>query len=249
MCLPSEENVYVPLIVAKCTKVVETKGLNIVGIYRIPGNTAAMNLLSERINQNGMDEQTWNDPRFDDVNVVSSLLKLFIRSLPDPLLPNELYNSFINADKLTDQVQRLNELKSLLKKLPVHNYETLKHLIKHLNRVSQNSMGNLMEPRNLAIVFGPSIVRNLNLETAVKHMKHQCCIVESLLTQYNFFFENETVPILREKTQVEVESSSEIPSAEFLLENVAKIEREYIFIQNLQDFWGYTSSFVHLNFL
>jgi hypothetical protein len=33
--------------------------------------------------------------------------------------------------------------------------------------------------KNLAIVFGPTIVRNLNLETAVKHMKHQCCIVES----------------------------------------------------------------------
>jgi hypothetical protein len=49
--------VYVPLIVAKCTKVMETKGLNIVGIYRIPRNTAAMNLLSERINQYGMDEQ------------------------------------------------------------------------------------------------------------------------------------------------------------------------------------------------
>jgi hypothetical protein len=38
------------------------------------------------------------------------------------------------------------------------------------------------------------------------------------LTQYNFFVENETVPILRAKTQMEVESSSEIPSAEFLLE-------------------------------
>lgn len=137
---------------AKCTQVVETKGLNIVGIYRIPGNTAAMNLLSERINQNGMDEQTWKDPRFDDVNVVSSLLKLFIRSLPDPLLPIALYHSFIVADKLTDEAQRLNEIKHLLKKLPVHNYETLKHLVRHLNCVSQNSMGNLMDRRNLSIV-------------------------------------------------------------------------------------------------
>lgn len=187
--MQSEENMYVPLIVAKCTKVVETKGANIVGIYRIPGNTAAITALSESVNRNGLDEQTLNDPRWEDVNVVSSLLKLFIRSLPEPILPNELYSSFINADKLTDQVQRFNEIKMLLKKLPPHNHETLKHLIRHLNRVSQNCLNNLMEPRNLAIVFGPSIVRKSNdsLETVVKDMRHQCCIVESLVTHVSNF--------------------------------------------------------------
>lgn len=138
-----------PLMVAKCTNIVETKGLNIVGIYRIPGNTAAISNLNELINRNGMDEQTLSDPKWDDVNVVSSLLKLFIRSLPEPILPNELYGSFIDADKIPDQAQRFHELKTLLRKLPQHNYETLKHLIAHLTRVSQNAAINLMEPRNL----------------------------------------------------------------------------------------------------
>jgi len=148
-CLQSEENFYVPLLVAKCTKIVETKGLNVVGIYRIPGNTAAISYLNELINRNGMDEQTLNDPKWEDVNVVSSFLKLFIRSLPEPILPNELYGSFIEADKLSDQSQRFQELKVLLRKLPQHNYETLKHLIEHLNNVSKNALINLMEPRNL----------------------------------------------------------------------------------------------------
>jgi Rho GTPase-activating protein 21/23 len=81
-------------------------------------------------------------------------------------------------------VHRLIELKSLLKKLPPHSYETLKHLMCHLNRVSSNCVINLMEPRNLAIVFGPSVVRTANetLETAVKDMKHQCQIVEALVS-------------------------------------------------------------------
>lgn len=68
------------------------------GIYRIPGNTAAISALTEQVNR-GFDEQTLNDPKWEDVNVVSSLLKLFIRSLPDGLLPNDTYNSFIEADK------------------------------------------------------------------------------------------------------------------------------------------------------
>lgn len=203
--MQSEENFYVPLLVAKCTKIVETKGMNIVGIYRIPGNTAAITNLNELINRNGMDdEQTLNDPKWEDVNVVSSLLKLFIRSLPEPILPNELYNYFIEADKKSDHNQRFQELKILLGKLPQHNYETLKHLIAHLNRVSDNAVVNLMEPRNLgnlfliiltnmysiysyfylAIVFGPSIVRKTNdsLEMVVKDMRHQCQIVESLIS-------------------------------------------------------------------
>ncbi|XP_070506165.1 rho GTPase-activating protein 21 isoform X2 [Chironomus tepperi] len=226
-CTPSEENFYVPLIISKCTKIVETRGMCIVGIYRIPGNTAAISNLNELINRNGMDEQTLNDPKWEDVNVVSSLLKLFIRSLSEPIVSNELYGNFIEADKKPEHSQRFQELKSLLGKLPRHNYETLKHLIAHLYKVSDNASVNLMEPRNLAIVFGPSIVRKSNdsLEMVVKDMRHQCQIVESLISHYGYFFENEPMPSAKIKIyQASTDSGSELPSADFLLENVAKIE-------------------------
>lgn len=96
----SDDNEYVPLLVSRCTHIVETKGLSIVGIYRIPGNTAAISALTDQVNR-GFDDQTLNDPKWDDVNVVSSLLKLFIRSLPDALLPNDMYGHFIEVDKET----------------------------------------------------------------------------------------------------------------------------------------------------
>ncbi|KAG5682855.1 hypothetical protein PVAND_012176 [Polypedilum vanderplanki] len=227
-CTPSEENLYVPLLIAKCTNIVESKGMGIVGIYRIPGNTAAISNLNELINRNGMDdEQTLNDPKWEDVNVVSSLLKLFIRSLSEPIVSNELYGNFIEADKKSDHVQRFQELKSLLGKLPQHNYETLKHLITHLCRVSENAPTNLMEPKNLAIIFGPSIVRKSNdsLEMVVKDMRHQCQIVESLISNYGYFFENEPIPNPKNNNyQASNDSGNELPSADFLLENVAKIE-------------------------
>lgn len=86
----------------RCTDIVEQKGLTVVGIYRIPGNTAAISALTEQVNR-GFDEQTLADPKWDDVNVVSSLLKLFIRSLPDGLLPNDMYQQFIDADKDSGQ--------------------------------------------------------------------------------------------------------------------------------------------------
>lgn len=101
-CPISDKNKYVPFILARCTEIVETRGLAIIGIYRIPGNTAAISALTELVNK-GFDEQTLSDPRWEDVNVVSSLLKLFLRRLPEALIPNDMYKQFIDADNQTGQ--------------------------------------------------------------------------------------------------------------------------------------------------
>lgn len=173
-----------------CTNIVETKGLGVVGIYRIPGNKAAISELSDQVNKTDFSWDRCNtDVRWEDVNVVSSLLKLFIRSLPDALLPSSFYNNFIEADKKVG-MERLREIKQLLEALPRYSYETMKHLFRHLNRVSKNCEVNLMEPKNLAIIFGPSIIRTPNdtLDIAVKDMKHQCRIVELLLTHVSLTF-------------------------------------------------------------
>lgn len=162
----------------------ETKGLSVVGIYRIPGNKAAISELSDQVNKADFSWDSCNtDVRWEDVNVVSSLLKLFIRSLPDALLPSSFYNHFIEADK-KHGVERITALKCLLESMPRHSHETMKHLFRHLSRVSKNCDINLMDPKNLAIIFGPSIIRTPNdtLDIAVKDMKHQCRIVELLLT-------------------------------------------------------------------
>ncbi len=66
--------------------------------------------------------------------------------------------------------------------LPDHNFETLKYLLFHLKKVVANSAMNKMEARNLAIVFGPTLVRyGDDMVTMVTDMSHQCRIVESLL--------------------------------------------------------------------
>lgn len=184
-CPMSKVNAYVPHLVEVCTNIVETKGLGVVGIYRIPGNKAAISELSELVNTKDFQfESCASDDRWEDVNVVSSLLKLFIRSLPDALMPASYYINFIEADKKFG-LERIVLLREIVESLPRHPYETMKHLIRHLCRVSGNCDVNRMEPKNLAIIFGPSIIRTPNdtLETAVKDMKHQCRIVELLVTQ------------------------------------------------------------------
>jgi len=39
----------------------------------------------------------FSDEEWEDINIVSGALKLFLRELPDPLIPYSLYNKFIDA--------------------------------------------------------------------------------------------------------------------------------------------------------
>lgn len=45
---------FVPLIVEVCCKVVEERGLEYTGIYRVPGNNAAISNMQEELNSKGM---------------------------------------------------------------------------------------------------------------------------------------------------------------------------------------------------
>lgn len=48
---PSHENEFVPLVVELCTKAIEDRGLDFVGIYRVPGNKAAVEQLKKELTQ------------------------------------------------------------------------------------------------------------------------------------------------------------------------------------------------------
>lgn len=122
------------------------------------------------------------DPRWLDVHVVASLIKSFLRRLPDPLLTNDRYPAFIQAAD-EDEKTSLARIKELINSLPVHYYETLKTVVMHLKHVAEKGEANRMDARNLAIVFGPTIVRTAgeSINSMVVDMKNQCKIVEALV--------------------------------------------------------------------
>lgn len=39
----------------------------------------------------------FSDPRWADVNAIASALKLYLRKLPNPLVPFEIYHDLLNA--------------------------------------------------------------------------------------------------------------------------------------------------------
>lgn len=223
-CPPAIHNKYVPFIVEVCCNLVEEKGLEYTGIYRVPGNNAAISSLQEELNK-GVTDIDLLDDKWRDLNVISSLLKSFFRKLPEPLFTNDKYANFIDANRKEDSVDRLRTLKKLIRDLPDHHYETLKFLSAHLKTVAENSEKNKMEPRNLAIVFGPTLVRTSedNMMHMVTHMPDQYKIVETLIQHYDWFFteegdESATTPIQEESTV----DTQPVPNIDHLLTNIGR---------------------------
>ncbi|XP_033219200.1 uncharacterized protein LOC117174310 isoform X12 [Belonocnema kinseyi] len=231
LCPQSSFSEFVPLLVEMCTSIVEARGLEVIGIYRVPGNTAAISQLTESVNK-GFENINLQDPRWSDVNVISSLLKSFFRQLPDSLLTAELYPMFIDADKVEDPQRRMATIRKLLRDLPEHHFETLKYLMFHLKKVVEHSEANKMEAKNLAIVFGPTLVRASgsrdNMVTMVTDMSHQCRIVESLLNNVDWFFSEEDLDDLS-RLSVNLSlpadgNETDTANHNLLLNNIQKVE-------------------------
>ncbi|KAL4222410.1 Rho GTPase-activating protein 21 [Mactra antiquata] len=188
-CTPSPNNEFVPLVVDLCIQIVEAKGLEMIGVYRIPGNQAAVTLLQDEFNK-GIESMNLEHEKWSDVNVISSLLKSFFRELPEPLIPDELYQPFIDANRIEDGEKRMLKLKRLIHELPEHYFETFKHLAKHLNKVAQYGDINRMEAKNLALMFGPTLIRKTedSMVAMFTDMSDQCKIIESIILHDEWFF-------------------------------------------------------------
>ncbi|XP_032780420.2 rho GTPase-activating protein 21 isoform X10 [Daphnia magna] len=210
-CPRSSLSESIPLIVELCVGIVEARGLESVGVYRVPGNSVAVNALSDSLNR-GFDGLNQSDPRWNDVNVISSLMKSFFRKLPDPLVTSELYGALIEASKIEPEQVRLNSIKRLVDELPEPHYSTLRYLVGHLSRVAGKSNVNKMEARNLAIVFGPTLIRpgDDSTVTMVTDMSHQCRIVETLIDKVEFFFppDQDQVDTLQPSSPTQVSNSN-----------------------------------------
>ncbi|KAM6987011.1 rho GTPase-activating protein 24 [Aplochiton taeniatus] len=150
-------NKLAPMLVEQCVDFIRQWGLREEGLFRLPGQA---NLVKEL--QDAFD--CGEKPSFDcntDVHTVASLLKLYLRELPEPVIPFSKYEDFLACTKLLskDDQAGIKELKTLVESLPPVNYNLLKYISRFLDEVQSYSGVNKMSVQNLATVFGPNILR------------------------------------------------------------------------------------------
>uniref|UniRef100_A0A8D3BCR6 Rho GTPase activating protein 23b n=1 Tax=Scophthalmus maximus TaxID=52904 RepID=A0A8D3BCR6_SCOMX len=220
-CQPAVNHKFVPLTVEMCCDMVEATGLEYTGIYRVPGNNAMVSNLQEHLNKDDTLFLFFN--RWQDLNVISSLLKSFFRKLPEPLFTDDKYIDFIDANRIEDAEDRLKTMKKLLHDLPDHYYHTLKFLVGHLKKVADNAEKNKMEPRNLALVFGPTLVRTSedNMTDMVTHMPDRYKIVETLILHCDWFFSDGAID-KEEKAPEDKRDMQPVPNIDHLLSNIGR---------------------------
>ncbi|CAF4466605.1 unnamed protein product, partial [Rotaria sp. Silwood2] len=147
----------IPRIVLKCIEIVENEGVKERGIYRICCVTSDLQRVRYAFDQNYHRGEEMLVQK--DVHVAANLLKLFFSELPEPLFTSTLYTEFLNAIQLTDIDNQRFRLLKTLESLHPDNRKILFYLLDHLIRVSQYSDINMMHLDNLAVVFGPTLMR------------------------------------------------------------------------------------------
>nr|XP_043869904.1 rho GTPase-activating protein 27 [Solea senegalensis] len=184
--LCAQERTTVPGFVERCIKAVEKRGLDIDGLYRVSGNLAVIQKLRFKADHEELDLE---DGQWEDVHVITGALKLFFRELPEPLFPYSHFDSFITAIRISDHNTKLSCMRELVKSLPHPNHDTMELLFGHLCRVIQYWEDNRMTVQNVAIVFGPTLLRpEMEAANIAMHMVFQNQIVEFVLNEYEHIF-------------------------------------------------------------
>ncbi|XP_076880339.1 rho GTPase-activating protein 45 isoform X2 [Brachyhypopomus gauderio] len=171
----------IPFIVKKCICEIERRALRMKGIYRVNGVKTRVEKLCQAF-ENGKElvELSQSSP-----HDISNVLKLYLRQLPEPIIPFRLYNRLMGLAKesLTlvgpegtetgkgpdlvdlglqtdpELLALVKRLKEYLTELPQANIATLRYIARHLRRIAELEEENKMSPSNLGIVFGPSLMR------------------------------------------------------------------------------------------
>lgn len=184
------EKSTVPQFVRLCITAVEKRGLDVDGIYRVSGNLATIQKLRFVVNQE--EKLNLDDSQWEDIHVVTGALKMFFRELPEPLFPYCFFEQFVEAIKIQDNATRIKSIRSLVKKLPRPNYDTMKILFEHLQKIAAKESVNLMSTQSLGIVFGPTLLRpEKETGNMAVHMLYQNQIVELMLSEYSKIFGSE----------------------------------------------------------
>ncbi|XP_078065198.1 protein FAM13A isoform X2 [Mustelus asterias] len=174
----------VPFVMRQMVEYLQEYGLEQEGLFRVNGNVRVVERLRQRYDAGAKPDLI----READVCSVASLLKLFLRELPDSLIASRLHSQFMQLHQ--NHSGNDEELQWLLRQLPDVNYSLLKFLCRFLTQVAAGHMTNRMTVCNLATVFGPNVFHVSPGFEGIREQNISNKLMATLLENYDIFFEN-----------------------------------------------------------
>ncbi|KAH8979730.1 hypothetical protein EDB86DRAFT_2983704, partial [Lactarius hatsudake] len=170
----------VPNILRLCIEEVDKRGLEAEGIYTLSRQHASVQELQRKVER---DERAFSfNSDADDIHTVASLLKLYLKVLPDPLFSFRLQDRIQHSRDLASHIANgFVLLRSRIRGLHAVHRASLGALLWHLSRVASRSNKNRMDSKNLAFVFTPLVFGNDEILQGVFGQSMQDSVMETLI--------------------------------------------------------------------
>lgn len=145
------DGVKLPLVARDCIDYVEEHGMNVEGLYKVPGVKSKVQHLKKLYNN----REPVNISEFEPT-VATSLLILFLRDLPESVLENsETISRFEQAASTKDVAQREAQLAQLTQQLPECNRILLAWVTLHLDNVTAREKTTKMNAQTISMTLSP----------------------------------------------------------------------------------------------
>ncbi|KAG7520644.1 SLIT-ROBO Rho GTPase-activating protein 3-like isoform X1 [Solea senegalensis] len=174
----------IPVVVESCIRFINLHGLHHEGIFRVPGSQREVNHIRDAFERG-------EDPLSDsecDLDSVAGVLKLYFRGLEPPLFPYDSYSQLLECVQIEDESEKAAQIKVIISTFPRPLLIVMRYLFAFLNHVSQYSDENMMQPYNLAVCFGPSLLRGLESDDAVARQPQVNDLIKTMILQHDAIY-------------------------------------------------------------
>ncbi|XP_061677946.1 SLIT-ROBO Rho GTPase-activating protein 1 isoform X6 [Syngnathoides biaculeatus] len=176
----------IPRVVESCIRYINLYGLQHQGIFRVSGSQLEVNDIKNSF-ERGNDPLT-DDESNHDINSVAGVLKLYFRGLENPLFPKERFTELLSCIRIENLYDRAVYIRKILLTIPRSVLVVMRYLFAFLNHLSQYSDENMMDPYNLAICFGPTLMPTPESQDQVSCQAHVNEIIKTIIIHNETIF-------------------------------------------------------------
>jgi len=203
----SNPELLVPLFVHESVQFIRRKGINTLGVFRIRGKLADIKELKEQLDRG----VSIDYDKIDSVHTITTLVKQFLRELPEPLLTFELCDAFLECTHLSGDEQ-IDRIRVNLRKIPRQSYFLLRYIMEVARDASLRAEENKMTSENLATVLSPNLLWRETIDITnlaiVDEAKRIGTLTHLLIVNFDAFFGAESTTSTSSSS-----SSPRVPSA------------------------------------
>ncbi|KAF7692516.1 ralA-binding protein 1 [Silurus meridionalis] len=146
------DGIQLPAVFRECIDYIESYGMKCEGIYRVSGMKSKVDELKAAYDREECPCLEEYEP-----HTVASLMKQYLRELPDNLLGRDLGPRFEDACSRSSEAEKLHEFQRLLAEVPDGSRLLLSWLITHMDHVIAREADTKMNIQNISIVLNPTM--------------------------------------------------------------------------------------------